>query len=55
MVALALGGACLGFLPFNLRPGRSARVFMGDSGSQVLGFALASLALSSSWKVAGRR
>jgi UDP-GlcNAc:undecaprenyl-phosphate/decaprenyl-phosphate GlcNAc-1-phosphate transferase len=28
-------------------------VFMGDSGSQVLGFALASFALASSWTVAG--
>jgi UDP-GlcNAc:undecaprenyl-phosphate/decaprenyl-phosphate GlcNAc-1-phosphate transferase len=53
VVALALGGACLGFLPFNLRPGRSATVFMGDSGSQVLGFGLASLALASSWTTAG--
>ena len=53
VVALALGFACAGFLPFNLRPGRAAAVFMGDSGSQVLGFALAALALSSSWKVAG--
>ncbi len=53
VLALALGLACVGFLPFNLRPGRPAAVFMGDSGSQVLGFALAALALSSSWKVAG--
>jgi UDP-GlcNAc:undecaprenyl-phosphate/decaprenyl-phosphate GlcNAc-1-phosphate transferase len=53
VLALALGCACLGFLPLNLRPGGSATVFMGDSGSQVLGFALASFALSSSWKVAG--
>ena len=53
VVALALGGACLGFLPFNLRPGRRAAVFMGDSGSQVIGFGLASLALSSSWTTAG--
>ena len=53
VLALALGLACAGFLPFNLRPGRPATVFMGDSGSQVLGFALAALALSSSWKVAG--
>jgi len=53
VIALALGCACAGFLPFNLRPGRGASVFMGDSGSQVLGFALAALALSSSWKVAG--
>jgi UDP-GlcNAc:undecaprenyl-phosphate GlcNAc-1-phosphate transferase len=53
VVALALAFALVGFLPFNLRPGRSAVVFMGDSGSQVLGFALGSLALLSSWKVAG--
>jgi UDP-GlcNAc:undecaprenyl-phosphate GlcNAc-1-phosphate transferase len=53
VLSLALGVACAGFLPFNLRPGRSAHVFMGDSGSQVLGFGLASLALASSWTVAG--
>ncbi len=52
-LALALGLACVGFLPFNLRPRRSAAIFMGDSGSQVLGFALAALGLSASWKVAG--
>ncbi len=53
VIALALGGACLGFLRFNLRPGRRAAVFMGDSGSQVIGFGLASLALASSWTTAG--
>src|SRR5436190_6831649 len=53
VLALALGVAAAGFLPFNLRPGRGAHVFMGDSGSQVLGFGLASLALASSWTVAG--
>jgi UDP-GlcNAc:undecaprenyl-phosphate GlcNAc-1-phosphate transferase len=53
VVALALGGACLGFLPFNLRPGRPAAVFMGDSGSQVLGLALGALGLASSWTTAG--
>ncbi|MFO7571263.1 MAG: hypothetical protein R6W48_01500, partial [Gaiellaceae bacterium] len=53
VVSLALGLACIGFLPFNLRPRRGAAVFMGDSGSQVLGFGLASLALASSWTVAG--
>jgi len=53
VLAVALGVACAGFLPFNLRPGRAAHVFMGDSGSQVLGFGLASLALASSWTVAG--
>ena len=53
VLALSLGFACVAFLPFNLRPGRSAVVFMGDSGSQALGFGLASLALASSWTVAG--
>jgi UDP-GlcNAc:undecaprenyl-phosphate GlcNAc-1-phosphate transferase len=53
VLSVALGLACAGFLPFNLRPGRGARVFMGDSGSQVLGFGLAALALASSWTVAG--
>jgi len=52
-LSLALALACLGFLPFNLRPRRAAAVFMGDSGSQVLGFALAALGLTASWKVAG--
>ncbi|HVC85836.1 MAG TPA: NAD-binding protein [Gaiellaceae bacterium] len=55
VLVFALAGvlACAGFLPFNLRPHGKALVFMGDSGSQVLGFALASLGLSASWKVAG--
>jgi UDP-GlcNAc:undecaprenyl-phosphate GlcNAc-1-phosphate transferase len=53
VLALAIALACAGFLPFNLRPGRPAASFMGDSGSQVLGFALAALGLASSWKVAG--
>jgi UDP-GlcNAc:undecaprenyl-phosphate GlcNAc-1-phosphate transferase len=53
VLSLSLGLACAAFLRFNLRPGRSAAVIMGDSGSQVLGFGLASLALASSWTVAG--
>src|SRR2546421_4443028 len=53
VVALAVGLACAGFLPFNLRPGKPAAIFMGDSGSQLLGFALAALGLSASWKAAG--
>jgi UDP-GlcNAc:undecaprenyl-phosphate GlcNAc-1-phosphate transferase len=52
-LSLALALACVGFLPFNLRPRRAAAVFMGDSGSQLLGFALAALGLTASWKVAG--
>lgn len=40
-------GACAGFLRYNFHP---ARVFLGDTGSQFLGFALASLAISTSSK-----
>ncbi len=39
VVAAALVGVCIGFLPHNFSP---ARVFMGDSGSMVLGLLLAS-------------
>ncbi len=52
-LSIAVALACAGFLPFNLRAGKPAAVFMGDSGSQVLGFALAAMGLSASWKVAG--
>ena len=38
-----VGGALVGFLPFNLYP---ARVFMGDTGATAVGFALGALALS---------
>ncbi|MCD6291255.1 MAG: undecaprenyl/decaprenyl-phosphate alpha-N-acetylglucosaminyl 1-phosphate transferase [Anaerolineae bacterium] len=46
---LALLGATLGFLPFNFHP---ARIFMGSSGSYVLGFALAALGIIAGAKVA---
>jgi len=52
VLSLAMACSALGFLPFNFRPGRSAAVFMGDSGSQVLGFTLGALGLATSWKVA---
>jgi UDP-GlcNAc:undecaprenyl-phosphate GlcNAc-1-phosphate transferase len=38
MLPLALAGACLGFLPYNINP---ARIFMGDGGAMVLGYTLA--------------
>lgn len=38
MVSVAVVGVCLGFLPHNFNP---ARMFMGDSGSMLLGFLLA--------------
>ena len=41
-LTLALAGSCLGFLPYNLRPGgRPARIFLGDGGSLPLGLVLA--------------
>ncbi|HEY5967913.1 MAG TPA: MraY family glycosyltransferase [Chitinophagaceae bacterium] len=40
MIAFALAGALLGFLYFNFNP---ARIFMGDTGSLVLGFVIAVL------------
>jgi UDP-GlcNAc:undecaprenyl-phosphate/decaprenyl-phosphate GlcNAc-1-phosphate transferase len=52
VLSLSLALATLGFLPFNFRPGRPAAVFMGDSGSQVIGFTLGGLGLATSWKVA---
>jgi UDP-GlcNAc:undecaprenyl-phosphate/decaprenyl-phosphate GlcNAc-1-phosphate transferase len=53
VVAAALAGACLGFLPFNYRRGRPAALFMGDSGSHVLGFTVGGLALLASPSGAG--
>jgi UDP-GlcNAc:undecaprenyl-phosphate GlcNAc-1-phosphate transferase len=43
LAAAALGGACLGFLPYNWRP---AKVDMGDAGSHFLGFTLAAISLN---------
>src|SRR5207244_8005529 len=52
-LSLGLCFACVGFLPYNLRLRGPAAVFMGDSGSQMLGFSLAALGLATSWTVAG--
>jgi UDP-GlcNAc:undecaprenyl-phosphate/decaprenyl-phosphate GlcNAc-1-phosphate transferase len=51
-LSVALAFALLGFLPYNLRPGKRALVWMGDSGSQLIGFTLAALGLASSYTVA---
>ena len=42
MIALAVIGSILGFLRFNTYP---ARIFMGDGGSQFLGFSVGALAI----------
>jgi UDP-GlcNAc:undecaprenyl-phosphate GlcNAc-1-phosphate transferase len=43
LLTAALAGACFGFLPHNFFP---ARMFMGDSGSLLIGFMLACSAIS---------
>ena len=40
VVAFALAGAAIGFLPYNLPP---ARIFMGDAGSVFIGYVLAAM------------
>lgn len=49
LLALALAGAALGFLPFNFFP---ARIFMGSAGALVLGFALGVLSIIGAARVA---
>ncbi len=43
LLCSALGGACVGFLPHNFFP---ARIFMGDSGSMLIGLTLSGSALT---------
>ncbi len=47
LLAVTLAGGTLGFLPFNFPP---ARVYLGDAGSLLLGFSLATLALEGAVK-----
>lgn len=42
LIVVALVGACVGFLPHNFSP---ARIFMGDSGSMVIGLTIAAAAI----------
>jgi UDP-GlcNAc:undecaprenyl-phosphate GlcNAc-1-phosphate transferase len=49
VLAAAIAGACLGFLPWNFNP---ARVFMGDSGALLLGFLLACVSIQGVMKTA---
>jgi UDP-GlcNAc:undecaprenyl-phosphate GlcNAc-1-phosphate transferase len=49
LIAAVLAGACLGFLPHNFNP---ARIFMGDSGSMLIGLLLAAATTSASGKIA---
>jgi len=49
--AVAVVGACVGFIPYNFRLGKSALLFLGDAGSTFLGFTLAGLAVLGQWSV----
>lgn len=48
LIAAVLGGACLGFLPHNFNP---SRIFMGDSGSMLIGLMLAAATTSAYGKL----
>lgn len=48
LIAATLAGACLGFLPHNFQP---ARIFMGDSGSMLIGLMLAAASTSASGRI----
>lgn len=47
IILAALAGACLGFMPFNFNP---AKIFMGDVGSQFLGFVLGVVSIMGMFK-----
>ena len=48
IILAALTGACLGFMPYNLTP---AKIFMGDVGSQLLGFVLSTASIMGLFKL----
>jgi UDP-GlcNAc:undecaprenyl-phosphate GlcNAc-1-phosphate transferase len=48
LISATLAGACLGFLPHNFQP---ARIFMGDSGSMLIGLMLAAASTSASGRI----
>lgn len=50
LLCVALAGACVGFLPHNFYP---ARIFMGDSGSMLLGLVLSGSTLTLTGQFAG--
>lgn len=49
LVLAALVGACVGFMPYNLNP---AKIFMGDTGSLLLGYVLATMSILGLFKFA---
>jgi len=49
LVVIALGGAALGFLPYNFAP---ARIILGDSGSHFIGYVFATVSIIGASKTA---
>ncbi|QUC04920.1 MAG: undecaprenyl/decaprenyl-phosphate alpha-N-acetylglucosaminyl 1-phosphate transferase [Coriobacteriaceae bacterium] len=49
-LAISLAGACLGFLRYNFHP---ASIFLGDSGSMLIGFMLGTISLLNVTRIAG--
>lgn len=49
IIAAAVGGGCLGFLPYNFNP---AKIFMGDTGALYLGFMLSYISIQGVMKYA---
>jgi UDP-GlcNAc:undecaprenyl-phosphate GlcNAc-1-phosphate transferase len=47
ILAAALAGGALGFLPYNINP---ARIFLGDTGSMLLGYLLGALSVLGTYK-----
>ena len=48
LILAALTGACIGFMPYNLNP---AKIFMGDVGSQLLGYVLSCVSIIGLFKL----
>lgn len=47
MIMIAIIGACIGFLPYNINP---AKIFVGDTGATFLGFILATMSIQGMFK-----
>lgn len=47
VILACLAGACIGFMPYNMNP---AKIFMGDVGSQLLGYVLATVSIMGLFK-----
>lgn len=47
IISAALAGGCLGFFPYNFNP---AKIFIGDTGSQFLGFMLSAICIQGLFK-----